>query len=170
MVCEVGPAFLRCSNDVLVNSLRLLIQSKSRSKEFSMKNLFNTAGKTILCVVALTLFGGLARATDSGLTAVQSTIVYDRNATSVAAMTDTTKDLWITLDDLKKATRFEVKPAGVCRDELCFPLPKSGKDTFTRKENNQTWFNLSAFARLIHQPIVTDEKHSIWLFGERSIA
>ncbi len=31
--------------------------------------------------------------------------------------------------DLKRATRFEVKPQGVCRDELCFPLPKARHDS-----------------------------------------
>ena len=97
----------------------------------------------------------------------KQTIVYDRTATEVNAVTDASNDLWITKADLKKATRFEIKPAGVCRDELCFPLPKASKESFLKKQEGQELFNLSAFARLIHQPVARDAKHSIWLFGER---
>ena len=52
-----------------------------------------------------------------------STIIYDDIATEVSAPpvslpAPNSADLWVTLTDLKRATRFEVKPKGVCRDEL----------------------------------------------------
>jgi hypothetical protein len=94
-------------------------------------------------------------------------VIYDGVATEVSAPAEPANDLWVTMTDLKRATRFEVKPQGVCRDSLCFPLPKSRKSEFVAKKGGVSWFNLSAFARLIQQPLAADEKHAVWYFGPR---
>ena len=95
------------------------------------------------------------------------TIVYDDVATEVVAQKDGGQ-LWVTTADLKRATRFEVKPQGVCRDELCFPLPKARQAEFLHKEGTQQWFNLSAFAELVHQPVAHDAALAFWYFGLRA--
>lgn len=95
-------------------------------------------------------------------------VIYDGVATDVSAVSEASGDLWITTNDLMRATRFVIKPQGVCRDELCFPLPKSRKAEFVAKKGNTTWFNLSEFARLIKQPSVTDQKNGVWYFGARA--
>ena len=100
-------------------------------------------------------------------TEVQATIVYDDAATQVSAA-DNAGQLWITTTDLKRATGFELKPQGVCRAELCFPLPKSRQKEFVRKDSGATWFNLTAFAELVHQPVAHDEALATWYFGLRS--
>jgi hypothetical protein len=97
-------------------------------------------------------------------------VVYDGVATEVTASAETSKDLWVTMNDLKRATRFVVKPQGVCRDELCFPLPKNRKAEFVSKKGSVNLFNLSEFARLVNQPAVRDEKNGVWYFGPRSQA
>lgn len=95
----------------------------------------------------------------------QATVVYDDKPTAVSLpQQDQPDQLWITTADLTRATRFEVKPQGVCRDELCFPLPKARKQEFLR--NNA--FNLTAFARLLHQPVAHDDGASMWYFGLRA--
>jgi hypothetical protein len=94
-------------------------------------------------------------------------VIYDGVATEVSAPVEASKDLWVTMKDLKRATKFVVKPQGVCRDQLCFPLPKARKAEFISKKG---WFNLSEFARLVKQPFAVDEKHSVWHFGPRSDA
>src|SRR5215467_15619538 len=96
-----------------------------------------------------------------------ATIVYDDVATSVAAEPHPSQ-LWITTADLTRATRFEVKPQGVCRDELCFPLPKARQAEFLRKQSGKEWFNLTAFADLLHQPVARDAALATWYFGLRS--
>lgn len=96
------------------------------------------------------------------------TIVYDGIATEVSAAPETSSNLWITTGDLTRATRFVIKPQGVCRDELCFPLPKNRTAEFVLKKGITTWFNLSEFARLINQPFVSDQKNGVWYFGVRS--
>ena len=96
-----------------------------------------------------------------------ATIVYDDVATSVAAEPDPSQ-LWITTADLTRATRFAVKPQGVCRDELCFPLPRTRQQEFLRKDKESTWFNLTAFAALVGQAVAHDAATSTWYFGPRS--
>ena len=101
------------------------------------------------------------------------TIIYDGIATEVSAApvslpAPNSADLWVTLTDLKRATRFEVKPKGVCRDELCFPIPKARRSAFLMTRSKVKWFNLSEFARLVRQPSAYDEKDSVWYFGPRT--
>jgi hypothetical protein len=94
-------------------------------------------------------------------------VIYDGVATEVSAAPASSSDLWITTDDLTRVTRFVIKPQGVCRDELCFPLPKNRKAEFVSKKGPTTWFNLSAFAKLIKQPVAVDQKNGVWYFGAR---
>lgn len=107
----------------------------------------------------------------------RATVVYDDHATEIAVanLPETAAgDLWISTGDLKLATGFEVKPQGVCRAELCFPLPKARKPDFLRgksagdKPAGEQWFNLMAFATLVHQAVAHDDAVSMWYFGLRS--
>ena len=95
------------------------------------------------------------------------TVIYDNRTTEVAppAAALPADDLWVTLADLKRATGFVIKPQGVCRDELCFPIPKARRSAFLSKQRTTTWFNLSEFARLLRQPIAHEKE--VWFFGPR---
>jgi hypothetical protein len=96
------------------------------------------------------------------------TLVYDDTATDLAVAREDGGQLWITTADLKRATRFEVKPQGVCRDELCFPLPKARQQEFVHKTPQVSWFNITEFAALVHQPVAHDAALETWYFGLRS--
>jgi hypothetical protein len=98
----------------------------------------------------------------------QITIIYDDVATHLASAREEAAGLWITTAGLKRATRFEVKPQGVCRDELCFPLPRAKQQDFLRREAGATWFNLTAFAALVRQPVAHDAALATWYFGLRA--
>jgi hypothetical protein len=117
--------------------------------------------------LASAIFLCLAVASTTRADARRITVIYDEKATEVTTSSMESKDLWITKKDLLRATRFVVKPQGVCRDELCFPLPKSRKAQFTVKQGKVEWFNLSEFARLIKQPTAFDEKNAVYYFGPR---
>jgi len=95
-------------------------------------------------------------------------VIYDGIATEISSMPESSNDLWITTTDLTRATRFVIKPQGVCRDELCFPLPKNRRAEFVLKKGATTWFNLSEFAKLIKQPVITDQKNGVYYFGARA--
>lgn len=121
-----------------------------------LNNLFGTA------IVAATLI------TTSAVGQNTCVVIYDGVATEVAVAPNSSTDLWITTNDLARATRFVIKPQGVCRDELCFPLPKNRKADFVSKKGSTAWFNLSEFARLIKQPFAQDEKNGVWYFGAQA--
>ena len=123
----------------------------------------------VVCASLVCLMVPVTSAAEPG----RRTIIYDTVVTEVAAAPASlpapdSADLWVTLSDLKRATRFEVKPKGVCRDELCFPISKGRRSAFLIKQSRVTWFNLSEFARLVRQPGAYDEKHSVWYFGSRT--
>ncbi|MCI0487564.1 MAG: redoxin domain-containing protein [Blastocatellia bacterium] len=104
---------------------------------------------------------------------VRRTIIYDGIVTEVASAPTSLRaskaaDLWVNLNDLKRATGFEVKPKGVCRDELCFPIPRARQRTFLDKRGSVTWFNLMEFARLVLQPVAYDMEQAVWFFGPRA--
>lgn len=99
---------------------------------------------------------------------IRATIVYDDVATELGSADQQPDQLWITTGDLTRSTHFEVKPQGVCRKELCFPIPKTRKLEFLRDSAGKQWFNLLAFANLVHQPVSHDESLSVWYFGLRS--
>ncbi len=94
-------------------------------------------------------------------------VIYDDRTTEVAPAPATLSgdDLWITLADLKRATGFVIKPQGVCRDELCFPIPKARRAAFLSTQRSTSWFNLSEFARLLRQPVAREKE--VWYFGPR---
>jgi hypothetical protein len=77
-------------------------------------------------------------------------------------------DLWVTLKDLTRATKFVLKPQGVCRDQLCFPIPRGRRAAFLNRQGKVTWFNLSEFARLVRQPAAYDIEATVWYFGPRA--
>lgn len=94
-------------------------------------------------------------------------VIYDGAVTEVGTAAFESKDLWLTLADLTRATQFTLKPEGVCRDELCFPIPEGRTKEFVLQRGDVTWFNLSAFGRLLQQPVAHDAKHGLWCFGPR---
>jgi AhpC/TSA family len=97
----------------------------------------------------------------------RAVVIYDGISSEVMTASPSSKDLWVTLKDLTRATRFVIKPQGICRDELCFPIPKGRKAEFINKREGVEWFNLSEFARLVKQPSTRDEKNGVWYFGKR---
>jgi AhpC/TSA family len=113
----------------------------------------------LVCLIA----AGVSQAAGS----IRRVVIFDGVATDVTAADEQSKDLWVTMNDLTRATKFVVKPQGVCRDQLCFPIPKAKKSDFISKRGSVTWFNLSEFARLVKQPVAVDEKNGVWYFGAR---
>jgi AhpC/TSA family len=119
--------------------------------------------KLVCAAIATCLVAAVSLAAEQN----RKTVVYDGVATEVSVSPEASNDLWVMLKDLTRATRFVVKPQGVCRDELCFPIPKGKTGSFVSKKGSENWFNLSEFARLVKQPVARDEKNGVWYFGKR---
>lgn len=121
--------------------------------------------KGISCVFLLLALMAVARAEAKQS---RATIVYDDVASDVKNLSEDPDQLWISTADLKRSTHFEVKPQGVCREELCFPLPKARMREFLRLQAPLQLFNLTAFARLVQQPVAHQAEPAVWYFGLRS--
>ena len=121
--------------------------------------------KTLLTLALICVGCAAAQAASAALPMV----IYDGKATQLTAASPfaDSKDLWVTLADLTRATGYVLKPQGVCRAELCFPIPKQRKGEFLSEKNKFTWFNLSAFGRLLKQPVAHDDPQAAWYFGPR---
>jgi AhpC/TSA family protein len=94
-------------------------------------------------------------------------VIFNGVATEITAAPAESKDLWISSADLGKATKFEIKPEGVCSGQLCFPIPEARKSEFFARRGDATWFNLSEFARLLRTAGAHDSKNDVWYFGPR---
>ena len=92
-----------------------------------------------------------------------ATIIFGDKASQAPSASPQGDNLWLSLEDLRQATGWELKPEGVCKGDLCVPLPPRRRDEFVRPDHA---FNLAAFARLREQPVAHDDAHAVWFFGE----
>ena len=122
--------------------------------------------RKILCMSLAVVAG---RASGAGADGRTRTVLWGDAAADVGAPPEASPDLWVTTADLTRVTGFALKPQGVCRDEVCIPLPKAREREFLKRRSGGTWFNLSAFARLLKQPSAHDETLWVWYFGERPV-
>ncbi len=85
-----------------------------------------------------------------------ATVLYDDTVIQIDKVRPDSNDLWVRSADLPRINQFELKPQGACRADMCIPVAKNLK--------NGEWFNLSGFARKVHQTVVADS--GVWSFGE----
>jgi hypothetical protein len=90
-------------------------------------------------------------------------IIYGENVTK-GVDAQPKNGLWMSAGDLKKVSGFELKPEGFCKAEQCYPIPPARKAEF----ESGSRYNLAALASLIGQPLVADQAHQVWCFGEAS--
>lgn len=96
---------------------------------------------------------------------MSATILYDRESVTAEDAREDGERLWVSAKDLESATGWVLKPEGLCKGEVCSPLPADG--TWLDAEGR---VDLTAFAQRFGQPVVHDEEHSVWAFGESASA
>src|ERR1700680_4883808 len=52
-----------------------------------------------------------------------ATIIHGDKTSQVASASAQGDNLWLSLDDLRRSTGWELKPEGVCQGDLCLPIP-----------------------------------------------
>lgn len=93
------------------------------------------------------------------------TVLYQDRETRVDGAQVEGDRLWLTLSELTEVSGWELKPEGVCKDEICVPVPDARRPALIRDEPSGLLFNLTEFARLIEQPVAHDENNAVWYFG-----
>lgn len=93
------------------------------------------------------------------------TVLYQDSETLVDGARVDGDRLWLTLSELTKVSGWQLKPEGVCKDEICVPVADAHRPALIRDDPAGPLFNLTEFARLIQQPVAHDEKHTVWYFG-----
>jgi hypothetical protein len=79
-----------------------------------------------------------------------ATVLSDQGETTVTA----TNGLWLSADDAERATGWVLKPEGMCRDDVCVPLPvREGR------------VDAASFWRLLDRPVVSDAAGETWVLG-----
>ena len=75
--------------------------------------------------------------------------------TDAGELTFTTTDgLWLAAADAERATGWMLKPEGMCRDELCLPMPvQDGR------------LDVAAFWQRLGRPVVHDAAGDVWVLG-----
>jgi hypothetical protein len=92
-----------------------------------------------------------------------ATVIYREIPYEAPSASAEGENLWLSLEDLRASTGWELKPQGLCRGERCVPIP-SGRETEFLDDKER--FNLAAFAHYLGQPIVHDGRHQVWMFGD----
>ena len=87
-------------------------------------------------------------------------ILHEQRETEVRPLSRHDEGLWLSPVDLERATGFELKPEGLCRDAICVPVPK-GRHAFA-KDNA---IDVAGLWRHLGHPVVHDTVRAVWALG-----
>jgi hypothetical protein len=73
--------------------------------------------------------------------------------------------LWLRNDELLATTGWEIKPEGICRDDLCIPLSEDRAATLMTEQDGASWLDIAGFAGFVGQDVARDEATDTWYFG-----
>lgn len=89
-------------------------------------------------------------------------IIYGERVTPGVAARAEGSALWLSAEDLERASGWAPKPEGLCKGEVCVPVPPARAAEFVAGGR----YNLAALAGALGQPVVHDDEHAVWCFGE----
>ena len=91
---------------------------------------------------------------------MSATVVYRDRRLVIERVRPASDGLWITFDTLEKVFGWTVRPEGVCKGQLCVPVPPEREPEF--------WpdgaFDLAALSALLGETVVHSDDSSIWVF------
>src|SRR5688572_8763151 len=98
---------------------------------------------------------------------MSTTILYEDRSFQTPAATVDDAGLWLPLDVFTEATGWQQKPEGICREDICIPVPPNSEAVLLGERTGEgtTDFNVTEFARLIEQPFAHDDVNDAWYFG-----
>jgi hypothetical protein len=97
--------------------------------------------------------------------AAAATIIQDDKPLRFERAIDDSNALWLGAAELKRLAGWELKPQGICRGDLCVPIPPGRESEFVSKRDGASWLNFTALADQMGKPWAGDSKHRVWYFG-----
>lgn len=89
-----------------------------------------------------------------------TTILREQNEFDVVTQR-ASPGLWLAPADLERVTGFALKPQGLCKDEICVPVPRDAASFLDAAGD----VDAAAFWRYMGHPVVHDEASDTWAFG-----
>ena len=89
------------------------------------------------------------------------TVLTDDAETTLSAARADGDSLWLSPRDLETATGWSLKPEGLCKAEVCVPVPKSGSHVLVRGSE----IDVAAFWRHMGHPVAHDATGEVWVLG-----
>ena len=91
------------------------------------------------------------------------TILYGALETDADGAAADGERLWIPLDELERSTGWTAKPEGLCRGEVCVPVPAARKADWLDDDGRRLDF--AAFAAFLGHAVAHDDERGVWSFG-----
>ena len=89
------------------------------------------------------------------------TVVTESGASDVSGAIADGEDLWVTRAEVESTIGWTLKPEGLCRGDVCVPLPDANSD----RHINDGGVNLSAWWKLMDRPVLHDAAGDTWMLG-----
>jgi hypothetical protein len=90
------------------------------------------------------------------------TVLTDSGEWSVAAAEASGDALWMPAREAEAATGWVAKPEGLCKGEICVPLPPGREQEFVRTGR----MNLGALWRHLGHPIAHSASGDVWVLAQ----
>jgi len=90
-----------------------------------------------------------------------TTVLTDTGRFEIAGAEATGEDLWLSTGDAETATGWGIKPEGLCKAEICVPLPPGREREFVHGSR----VNLAQLWRHLGQPIAHSDRGQAWVLA-----
>ncbi len=90
-----------------------------------------------------------------------TTVLTEAGAVSIAGAQSDGDSLWIPRGEVTRATGWALKPEGMCRGEVCVPVPKGREREFLREDA----VDVAALWRHMGHPVLHDASGETWMLG-----
>jgi hypothetical protein len=110
----------------------------------------------------------LAIAAQSGILIAEAamiTVLHEQSESSCPTGRAQGDDLWINAQELEAATGWSMKQQGLCRGDICIPVPPSSAAEHVIGDA----VNIAAFWRRMGNPIVHDAAGDAWVLGTSAV-
>jgi hypothetical protein len=89
------------------------------------------------------------------------TVIHEERETEITGARVAGDRLWLAKDDVHRATGWTLKPEGLCREDICVPVPRGREPEFIEGDA----IDVAAFWRHMGHPVVRDGSGHTWVLG-----